>query len=62
MKLGAWRDEQDQDDADVLLRDLGGEVKEDVWALIEPYLQKGREDKSWYAFETLWEDIHGDDD
>jgi hypothetical protein len=55
MKLCAWRDDVDIADAGRLLREING-GREDIWAKIEPYLQRGRELKARYAFEDLWED------
>lgn len=59
MKLGAWRDEVDQTDAIVCMNALTG-TKERVWSSIEPYLSPGTHTKAWYAFETLWELVHGE--
>ena len=58
MKLSAWRDDLDIDDARLLLSKLPG-PKVDVWRLVEPYLVPGRELKARYAFEDLWEATHG---
>lgn len=33
--------------------------REDVWSAIEPFLVPGRELKARYAFEDLWEAVHG---
>lgn len=54
MKLGAWRDDLDIEDARLLLSKMRGD-KEAVWKQIEPYVMPGRELKSHYAFEDLWE-------
>ena len=54
MKLSAWRDDVDIDDAQLLLGKLLG-TKEEVWRLVEPFLVPGRELKATYAFEDLWE-------
>ncbi len=62
MKLSAWRDEVDIDDARRLLQELhpGGE-RDATWKRVEPYLVPGRELKAQYAFLDLWESIYGDD-
>jgi hypothetical protein len=58
MKLAAWRDVVDRDDAKLLLSTLQGSAEE-VWqgvrALVPPHLV----DKASYAFEDLWEALHG---
>jgi len=58
MKLNAWRDDLDIADARLLLSRLPGE-KQEVWELIQAHLVPGRELKARYAFEDLWEAIHG---
>jgi hypothetical protein len=58
MKLGAWRDDLDIADARLLLSKLTG-AKDEVWRTIEPYVMPGRELKTLYAFEDLWESAHG---
>ena len=59
MKLCAWRDDVDIADARRLLQELPGRY-DDVWHQVEPYLQPGRELKAKYAFDDLWEDVHGE--
>ena len=59
MKLAAWRDDLDIDDARLLLSKLAGD-RDTVWEQVEPYLVPGRELKSRYAFEDLWESEHAD--
>lgn len=54
MKLSAWRDDLDIDDARLLLSKIEG-AKEQVWGEVEPYLVPGRGLKARYAFEDLWE-------
>lgn len=54
MKLSAWRDDLDIDDARLLLSKLDGD-RETVWSMVEPQLVPGRELKAQYAFEDLWE-------
>ena len=58
MKLSAWRDDIDIDDARLLLSNLAGS-HDQVWAMLEPYLVPGRELKARYAFADLWEAKHG---
>lgn len=57
MKLAAWRDDVDIDDARLLLSKLPTDQNE-AWQLVEPYLIPGRETKSYYAFCDLWEAEH----
>ena len=59
MKLGAWRDDLDIEDARLLLSKIAGD-REIVWEQIEPFLVPGRALKSQYAFEDLWESEHAD--
>lgn len=58
MKLCAWRDDVDIEDARRLLLELTGD-REQIWQAIEPYLTPGNELKAQYAFLDLWEMIHG---
>lgn len=58
MKLSAWRDDVDISDARLLLTEVRGE-REEVWRAVEPFLVPGRELKARYAFEDLWESVHG---
>jgi hypothetical protein len=58
MKLSAWRDDVDVEDARLLLRTLVGD-RVATWSSIEPHLVPGRELKAQYAFEDLWEAEHG---
>jgi hypothetical protein len=58
MKLSAWRDDIDIEDARQLLQSLEGE-QEEIWAAVEPYLVPGAELKAHYAFLDLWEATHG---
>ncbi len=59
MKLSAWRDDLDIEDARLLLSKIEGD-RERTWEQVEPYLVPGRELKSQYAFEDLWESEHAD--
>ncbi len=54
MKLSAWRDDIDIDDARLLLAELVGD-REVVWSLIESHVVPGRELKARLAFDDLWE-------
>lgn len=58
MKLSAWRDDVDIEDARLLLPEVQGSRNE-VWAAVEPFLVPGRELKARYAFDDLWERTHG---
>lgn len=58
MKLSAWRDDLDINDAQLLLAQLPG-GKEQIWKAVEPYVVPGRELKASYAFDDLWEAQHG---
>jgi hypothetical protein len=58
MKLSAWRDDVDIDDARLLLDDLSGS-REELWMKLSPHLVPGRELKARYAFDDLWEEKHG---
>ena len=64
MKLSAWRDDVDLQDAERLLRDWVGESGDDqehFWGQIEPFVLPGQALKARYAFLDLWESIYGDD-
>ena len=58
MKLSAWRDAIDREDARILLRQLDGN-RDDVWSAIEPFIARHLLDKASYAFEDLWEALYG---
>ena len=58
MKLSAWRDDLDVEDARRLLKECRG-AREDVWREVEPYVVPGREMKARYAFDDLWESERG---
>jgi len=58
MKLSAWRDDIDIEDARLLLSKLAGS-RDAVWKQIEPHLVPGRELKARYAFDDLWEARRG---
>lgn len=59
LKLGAWRDDVDMADAETILGAMTG-PREEVWAQVVAYLPRGQELKAQYAFEQLWETLHGD--
>jgi hypothetical protein len=58
MKLSAWRDDLDVEDARRLLEECRG-ARENVWRAVEPHVVPGREMKARYAFDDLWESAHG---
>jgi hypothetical protein len=58
MKLCAWRDDVDISDARRLLIELPGTYDE-VWQKVTPFLQPGRELTARYAFDDLWDELHG---
>jgi len=57
MKLSAWRDDVDIDDARRLLMEMNGS-QDAVWTIVEPYLVPGHKLKAKYAFLDLWETIY----
>jgi hypothetical protein len=58
MKLAAWRDAVDRGDARLLLCNLEGSAEE-IWRRVEPFVPRNQIDKASYAFDDLWEAIHG---
>ena len=58
MKLAAWRDAVDREDARLLLLRMSGSA-DDVWQLVKPFVLAHQIDKAWYAFQDLWEALHG---
>ena len=60
MKLSAWRDDVDIDDARRLLQELQGSQSE-IWQRVEPFLVPGQRLKAQYAFLDLWETTYGTD-
>ena len=58
MKLSAWRDDVDVDDARLLLEHVPG-TREETWAQVEPHVVPGRELKARLAFDDVWEKKHG---
>jgi hypothetical protein len=57
MKLSAWRDDVDIEDARLLLTKLSAD-RDETWRLVEPHILPGREIKAYYAFCDLWEGQH----
>jgi hypothetical protein len=60
MKLSAWRDDVDIEDARRLLLEMPGE-QDEIWRSVEPYLIPGQQLKARYAFLDLWESTHDTD-
>lgn len=58
MKLAAWRDVLDRDDARLLLSRMPGSA-DDVWQAVKPFVFEHQINKAWYAFQDLWEALHG---
>jgi hypothetical protein len=58
MKLAAWRDAVDREDARLLLSRMSGSA-DDVWRSVKPFLFEHHLNKASYAFEDLWEALHG---
>ena len=58
MKLAAWRDAIDRSDAKLLLSQLNGSA-EQIWAAVKAFVPPHQFDKAAYAFEDLWETLHG---
>jgi hypothetical protein len=58
MKLAAWRDAIDRGDAQLLLSQMNGSAEE-IWTRVSPFVPPHQFDKASYAFDDLWESIHG---
>jgi len=58
MKLAAWRDSLDREDARLLLSRMSGS-SDDVWHAVKPFVLEHHLNKVWYAFQDLWEALHG---
>ena len=58
MKLAAWRDAIDRADAKLLLSDLDGSAEE-IWVQLDRFLPEAQRTKASFAFQDLWETIHG---
>jgi hypothetical protein len=59
MKLSAWRDDVDIEDARRLLLEMKGD-QEKIWQSVEPFLIPGQQLKARYAFLDLWETLDDD--
>jgi hypothetical protein len=60
MKLAAWRDAVDREDAKLLLLQMAG-AKEDLWSVLSQFVPSPDLSKAAYAFEDLWDSVHGTD-
>jgi predicted nucleotidyltransferase len=58
MKLAAWRDAIDRGDAQLLLSQMTGTAVQ-IWSIVKPFVPAHLLDKASYAFEDLWETLHG---
>lgn len=58
MKLAAWRDAIDRGDARLLLSQMAG-TAEEIWKQIVPFVSPHQIDKASYAFDDLWDSLHG---
>lgn len=58
MKLAAWRDAIDRSDAQLLLMQMNGTALE-IWSMVKQFVPTHLLDKASYAFEDLWEKLHG---
>ena len=58
MKLAAWRDVVDRSDARLLLSEMDGSA-EQIWSIVKRFVPPHQLDKASYAFEDLWEALHG---
>lgn len=58
MKLAAWRDAIDRADARLLLAQMDGGAEE-IWAAVKVFVPPHDLDKASYAFDDLWDSLHG---
>ena len=58
MKLSAWRDAIDRADARLLLMRMKGSAEE-IWTMVAPFVPPNQIDKASYAFDDLWDSLHG---
>jgi hypothetical protein len=58
MKLAAWRDAIDREDARLLLHQMRGSRGE-IWEQTESLVPPNDLQKASYAFDDLWESVHG---
>jgi hypothetical protein len=64
MKLSAWRDDVDIQDATRLLQILSSGREHDqeaLWSTIEPFITPGQQLKARYAFLDIWESLYDND-
>jgi len=59
MKLAAWRDAVDRSDAKLLLAHLPRGNKDEIWKSVEAFVPNADLNKASYAFDDLWEALHG---
>ena len=55
MKLSAWRDDTDINDARRLLHEFREMTLDQLWNRVEPFVVRGEELKARYALEDLWQ-------
>jgi hypothetical protein len=60
LKLWAWRDDIDISDAGIFLKLISG-TKDAIWQDVEAYIPQQYKQRVGYAFEELWEAVHGSD-
>lgn len=58
MKLAAWRDAIDRNDARLLLLQMAGSAEE-IWSKVIRFVPPPQIDKASYAFDDLWDSTHG---
>lgn len=58
MKLAAWRDVIDRDDARLLLAEMQG-TREEIWLSVRQFVPASYADKASYAFDDLWDSVYG---
>ena len=58
MKLAAWRDAIDREDARLLMGMIPGS-RDEIWAAVKPLVPAPQLDKAWYAMQDLWDSVHG---
>lgn len=57
MKLCAWRDAIDRDDARLLLSQMRGSLDE-IWDAVKTFVPAHQVDKASYALQDLWDSLH----
>lgn len=58
MKLAAWRDAIDRNDARLLLEAMSGS-RDEIWDAIRPFVPPHDANKASYALDDLWETMRG---